>query len=171
MKRIFLTVLSFILFSATVLYAQIDKLKRMSLPAMVIETTVSGAKISIDYSQPLVRGRTIGKEIAPYGGVWRTGANETTVFEISKAATINGKKLSAGKYGLYSIPGEKEWTFIFNKIWKQWGTRYNELEDVLRVKVTPSKAKGFTEKMTFTIDKEGKVVLLWGDIHVGFTVK
>ena len=99
------------------------------------------------------------------------GANEATVFEINKDATINGKKLAAGKYGLYSIPGEKEWTIIFNKTWKQWGTNYTEADDALRVKATPSKSKAFTEKMTFAINKDGKVSLLWGDTNVSFVVK
>jgi hypothetical protein len=171
MKRIFLTALCITLFSATAVQAQQDKSKRPSPPALVTETTTSGVTVTIDYSQPSVKGRAIGKEIAPYGEVWRTGANEATVFEISKDATINGNKLAAGKYGLYSIPGEKEWTIIFNKTWKQWGTNYKEADDALRLKVTPSKSKEFTEKMTFTINKDGKVTLLWADTQVNFVVK
>src|SRR5688572_23353048 len=124
MKRIFLSALCITLFSATGVYAQPDKSKRASPPAVITETTTSGVTVTIDYSQPSVKGRTIGKEIAAFGEVWRTGANEATSFEISKDATINGNKLAAGKYGLYSIPGEKEWTIIFNKTWKQWGTNY-----------------------------------------------
>jgi hypothetical protein len=89
-------------------FAQDDKSKRPSPPAKVSETTASGNTVTIDYSQPSVKGRTIGKEIAPFGKVWRTGANEATVFEISKDAKINGKHpLAAGKYGLYSIPEKK----------------------------------------------------------------
>ncbi|HUS00817.1 MAG TPA: DUF2911 domain-containing protein [Chitinophagaceae bacterium] len=170
MKRIFLSTLLLALFSATAIYAQ-DKSKRPSPPAIVSETTASGLTITIDYSQPSVKGRSIGKEIAPYGEVWRTGANEATVFEISKNATIEGKSLAAGKYGLYSIPGEKEWTIIFNKTWKQWGTNYTEGDDALRIKVTPSKSKEVTEKMTFAINKDGRVTLLWGDTKVSFVVK
>ncbi|HUS01547.1 MAG TPA: DUF2911 domain-containing protein [Chitinophagaceae bacterium] len=170
MKRIFLPTLLLALFSATAIYAQ-DKSKRPSPPALVSETTASGLTITIDYSQPSVKGRSIGKEIAPYGEVWRTGANEATVFEINKNATIDGKSLAAGKYGLYSVPGEKEWTIIFNKTWKQWGTNYTENDDALRIKVTPSKSKDFTEKMTFSVNKDGRVTLLWGDTKVGFAVK
>jgi len=171
MKRIFLTVLSITLFSATAIHAQEDKSKRPSPPAVVTATTANGVTITIDYSQPSVKGRTIGKEIAPYGEVWRTGANEATVFEINKNATINGNKLAAGKYGLYSIPGKNQWTIIFNKTWKQWGTNYTQSDDALRIKVTPSKSKAFTEKMTFVINKDGKVSLLWGDTNVSFVVK
>ncbi|MBA4139594.1 MAG: DUF2911 domain-containing protein, partial [Segetibacter sp.] len=127
-----------------------------------------GLTITIDYSQPSVKGRTIGKDIAPFGKVWRTGANEATTFEINKDAKVEGKPLKAGKYSLYSIPGKDEVTVIFNKTWNQWGTVYNEAEDVLRVKVKPSKAPAFTEKMTFTIDKSGKVLLMWGDWQASF---
>ena len=151
--------------------AQQDKSQRPSPPDSVSQTTNSGLIITINYSQPGVKGRTIGKEIAPFGKVWRTGANEATTFEVSKNATIEGQPLPAGKYSLYTIPGENEWTIIFNKTWKQWGTVYKVEEDVLRVKVKPGKSPSFTEKMTFAIDKSGKVSLMWGDTQVNFTVK
>ena len=75
-----------------------DKSTRPSPPAKATGTSVKGATITIDYSQPSVKGRIIGKEIAPYGQVWRTGANEATTFEINKDVMINGKSLKAGKY-------------------------------------------------------------------------
>jgi len=151
--------------------AQDDKSKRPSPPAKVSETTSKGTTISIDYSQPAVKGRTIGNDIAPYGKVWRTGANEATVFEVSKDVKVEGKSLPAGKYGLYSIPGKDEWVIIFNKTWKQWGTNYKESDDALRVNVKPGKAPSFTERMTFTVDKSGKVSLMWGDVDVPFKVQ
>ncbi|WGQ12557.1 DUF2911 domain-containing protein [Pedobacter gandavensis] len=153
------------------LNASAQEKKKASPPASVKETTSSGVTIAIDYSQPSVKGRTIGGEIAPYGKVWRTGANEATTFEVSKAVKVEGKNLPAGKYGLYTIPGEKEWTIIFNKTWKQWGTNYAEADDALRVTVKPEKSSAFTEQMTFKIDKSGKVTLLWGDKSVSFRVK
>jgi hypothetical protein len=152
-------------------FAQQDKSKRPSPPALVTQTTNSGLVITIDYSQPSVKGRAIGKEIAPFGKVWRTGANEATTFSISKDAKIEGQSLQAGKYSLYTIPTKSEWTIIFNKTWNQWGTVYNESEDALRVKVKPSTAPVFTEKMTFAIDKSGKVILMWGNTEVSFMVK
>lgn len=159
------------LFASFKSFAQDDKSKRPSPPAKVSETTSSGNTITIDYSQPSVKGRTLGKEIAPYGKVWRTGANEATVFETSKDAKINGKyALPAGKYGLYSIPGEKNWTIIFSKKSDQWGTEYNQGDDALRVVTEAGKAPSATEKMTFNISKDGKVTLLWGDKAVSFTV-
>jgi hypothetical protein len=151
--------------------AQSDKSKRPSAPAQVSETTASGLKITIDYSQPSAKGRTIGKDIAPHGKVWRTGANEATWIELSKNAMVEGKALPAGKYGLYTIPGENEWTIIFNKTWNQWGTNYTEADDALRVKVKSAKASTPTEKMTFSIAKNGIVTLMWADTKVDFTVK
>jgi hypothetical protein len=143
-----------------------------SPPAFVVQTITSGTIVSVDYSQPSVKGRTIGKDLDPINGkVWRTGANEATRFEVSKNVKIEGKELPAGKYGLYSIAGDEEWTIIFNKTWDQWGTRYTEADDALRVKVKPGKAKEFAEKLTFTISKNGKVSLLWGDLQVDFKVE
>src|SRR6476659_480334 len=80
--------------------AQEDKSKRPSPPATVSATTTKGVDIKIDYSQPSVKSREIGKDLEPMKGkVWRTGANEATVFEVNKDVTINGKALKAGKYG------------------------------------------------------------------------
>lgn len=151
--------------------AQDDKSKRPSPPARVTATTNSGTVITIDYSQPSVKGREVGKDIAPYGKVWRTGANEATVFEVSKDVKVEGKALPAGKYGLYSIPGKDEWVLIFNKTWKQWGTKYAEADDALRINVKPGKAPAFTERLTFNVDKSGKVSLLWGNEEVDFSVQ
>ncbi|HEY0666740.1 MAG TPA: DUF2911 domain-containing protein [Sphingobacteriaceae bacterium] len=145
--------------------------KRPSPPAKLSVTTKSGLTISVDYSRPAIKGRTLGKEIAPYGKVWRTGANEATVFEISRDAKVEGHALPAGKYGLYTIPGEKEWTIIFNKDWKQWGTVYKEENDVLRVKVKAATAPSFTELLTFIIAENGSVSIIWGDAQATFKVK
>ena len=155
----------------TTAFCQQDKSKRPSPPDSVTQTTATGLTISINYSQPSVKGRTIGKDIAPYGKVWRTGANEATTFEINKDATIQGQALPAGKYSIYSIPGEDEWTIIFNKTWQQWGTNYKDTDDALRVKVKPSKAPAFAEKLTFKVNPSGQVTFMWGDTQASFTVK
>jgi len=166
-----------LLFSAMALIAigvraQDDKSKRPSPPAKVTETTSNGVAITIDYSQPSVKGREIGKEIAPYGQVWRTGANEATVFEVSKDVKVEGQALPAGKYGLFTVPNKEEWVIIFNKTPNQWGAyKYVQADDVLRVKVKPGKAPKFIERMTFNVDKSGKVSLLWGNEEVDFKVQ
>jgi Protein of unknown function (DUF2911) len=168
MKQLFFSLLTIIAISAC---GQGDKSKRPSPPAIATETISSGAIITIDYSQPSLKGRKVGTELAPYGQVWRTGANEATSFEVNKDVKVEGQSLPAGKYGLYSIPGEKEWTIIFSKTWKQWGTQYKEADDALRVKVSSAKTETLTEKMTFVIDKSGKVSLSWGDTVVAFMVQ
>ena len=143
-----------------------------SPPAFVVETLTNGTVVSVDYSQPSVKGRTIGKDLEPMEGkVWRTGANEATVFEINKDAKVEGKPLPAGKYGLFTIMNGDEWTIIFNKTWSQWGAfNYKEADDVLRVKVKGSKADPSAEKMAISISKAGKVSLVWADKKVDFNV-
>jgi hypothetical protein len=154
------------LFSAFTACAQ-----RPSPPAKVSETTTAGVKITIDYSQPAVKGRTIGKDIAPFGKVWRTGANEASWIEVSKDVKVEGKALKAGKYGIWTIPGEKEWTIIFNSKSNVSGTEYSQADDVLRVTVKAGKSATFTERMTFQIAKTGLVSLMWGDHQVNINVK
>lgn len=168
MKKI---LLCFIM-AVTTVVANAQKKPVLSPPATVQETIGKGTVVTINYAQPSVKGRTIGNEIAPYGKVWRTGANAATQFEVSQDVTINGQALKAGKYSLFTIPGVKEWTIIFNKTWDQWGAyKYDEKEDALRITAKPAKSKSFTEKMAFTIGKSGDVNLLWGDVKVGFKVK
>lgn len=168
MKHLLLSLVTLITLTAC---GQGDKSKRPSPPAIATGTISSGAIITIDYSQPSLKGRKIGSDIAPYGEVWRTGANEATSFEVSKDVKVEGQALPAGKYGLYTIPGEKEWVIIFNKTWKQWGTQYKEADDALRVKVAAGEAANENEKMTFVVDKSGKVSLLWGTLQVAFNVQ
>ena len=144
-----------------------DKSKRPSPPAKVTQTLKSGAVITIDYSQPSIKGRTIGKDLEPKKGeVWRTGANEATVFETSKEIKVNGGTLPAGKYSLFSIADEGDWTIIFNKTFNQWGAYdYKMADDALRVKAKATKGNPASEKFTITIDADGNSKLLWGE-HV-----
>jgi hypothetical protein len=170
-----------LLFAANVAHAQNDttkkmpedKSKRPSPPATASATTSNGVTITIDYSQPSVKGREIGKAVEPMKGkVWRTGANEATVFEVNKDVTIDGKPLKAGKYGLFSIWNGDSWTIIFNKTWNQWGAfNYKEGDDVLRINVKNMPPAMPSERMTFTVDNSGKVSLAWGSIGFDFVVK
>ncbi|HMJ46223.1 MAG TPA: DUF2911 domain-containing protein [Ferruginibacter sp.] len=155
------------------LKAQDDKSKRPSPPAVASQKLKSGATISIDYSQPSVKGRTIGKDLEPMDGkVWRTGANEATVFETDKDVMVEGKKLPAGKYAMFTIFNEKDVTVIFNKTWKQWGAfKYNEAEDQLRVTAEYEHDKTMSETLKFDISPKGEVTLLWGPKKVEFDVK
>jgi hypothetical protein len=149
-----------------------DKSKRPSPPATVTEKIKSGATISINYSQPSIKGRTIGKDVEPMDGkVWRTGANEATVFETDKDVTIGGKKLPAGKYGLFTLFNGNDVSVIFNKTWKQWGAfDYKEADDAFRVPAKATTESASTEKMIFKMSPAGQVTLLWGNKKVDFMV-
>jgi hypothetical protein len=176
MKRLFfLTFLSSALLITSSVKAQDDKSKRPSPPAKVSQTLKSGATVSIDYSQPSLKGRTMGKDVEPkQGEVWRAGANEATVFETDKDVTVEGKKLPAGKYALFMTDNGDDWTLIFNKTWKTWGAfdyEKNKEQDALQVKVKPHTAATSQEKLTYKINNSGKVSLLWGTTVVDFDVK
>jgi len=175
MKKILSVALAAVLFTSLSATAQTppDKSKRPSPPALVTETIKGGTVVSIDYSQPSLKGRLIGVDLEPkQGQVWRTGANEATVFEVSKDVKVEGDKLPAGKYGLFTIMNGDEWTIIFNKTWNQWGAfKYSNADDALRVKVKAGKSDKFYEQMTFTISPKGEVSLMWGDLLVKFKVK
>ena len=169
--------LTLALFSGMVLMSTSSKAQDnkppASPPATVSASTTGGVDIKIDYSQPSVRGREIGKDVEPMKGkVWRTGANKATVFEVSKNVTISGKSLPAGKYGLFTIWNGDTWTIIFNKTWDQWGAfKYSDADDALRITVPNVKPASPSEKVTFWVATDGKVTLAWGNIGFDFTVK
>jgi Protein of unknown function (DUF2911) len=144
-----------------------DKSKRPSPPA-----TVTGSGFVIEYSRPAMKGRPVFGKLVPYGQVWRTGANEATTFEAKQAVTINGKALPAGKYALFTIPGEQEWTLIFNKTANQWGAYdYKQADDALRVTLKPAKTAQPVEQFTISADKAGQVTMMWENTQASFTVK
>ena len=147
---------------------------RLSPKAEVMQT-VGFTDIRIVYSRPGVKGRTIWGKLVPYDAVWRAGANEATKITFSTDVTVEGKKLKKGAYSFFAIPGEKEWTLIFNKISDQWGAfEYNESEDALRVKVKTEKAV-WQEWLSYTINKASNssavIRLEWEKIKVPFKVE
>lgn len=144
--------------------------KRASPKDSVSVTTKSGVNIKIVYSRPYLKGRDI-TVLVPPGKVWRTGANEATVFEVDQDVTIGGKSLPAGKYSLYTIPGETSTTLIFNKTWDQWGTKYDESTDFMRVDASTSNSDTSVEQFTIKLDDTGKADLLWGNWVIEFNVE
>lgn len=165
MTRIISTLMC-VLLCSTLLFAQKEK----ASPAASVSGVTAGSKVTINYGQPSVKGRKIWGGLVPYNTVWRTGANEATTFETTKDITVEGQLLPAGKYGFFTIPGENEWTIIFNKVPDQWGAyKYDEKQDQLRVKVKPATTTEVTEKLTFFI-QESKVFFRWDKLEVGFNV-
>ena len=160
--------------SAFITNAQHDASKdaaKMPSPPAKTMATIGGTTLTINYHQPAVKGRNVWADLAPYGKVWRTGANNSPTFEVSKDVMVNGKALKAGKYALFSIPGEKEWTIILNKNFKQWGNYdYKEAEDVLRV-TAKSEPNEMMERFTIKAEDAGKVTMMWDKAKVSFTVK
>src|SRR3982751_1127810 len=109
--------------------AQQAKQPRVS-PDQTLKQTVGLTDITITYSRPAVKGRQIWGALVPYDQVWRTGANDATTITFSDDVTINGKPLPKGTYSLHTIPGKEQWTIIFNKTAKQWGSfNYDQAQD------------------------------------------
>lgn len=128
-------------------------------------------KITVKYSRPNTKGREIFGALEPYGQVWRTGANNATAITFTEDISLEGKKVPAGEYALFTIPGKNEWTIILNKTVKQWGSyEYKEADDVIRIKVKPVTLKDKTE--TFSINftdvypTKATLQLLWGSTMV-----
>jgi hypothetical protein len=144
-------------------------------PDASVSQVVGITNITVDYSSPGVKGRTIWGELVPYGKVWRVGANEVTSITFSTPVRVNGNDLSAGTYGIHMIPGEKDWEIIFSKDTKvDDPMTYDESKDALRIKVNPE-VNPFTERMAFTIayldENNAKVNLVWEKLQVSFNVE
>jgi hypothetical protein len=181
-------------------FAQV-RVPRPSQKASVTQT-VGVTDITITYHRPGVKGRKIwgdplpeqtskvtgeatldnqnerpaGAPIVPYGHMWRTGANDATMFVVTDEVLINGQKLPAGSYSLHTIPRKDEWTIVFNGTSNQWGSfNYDPAKDTLRVKAKPQMLADNQEWLSFTIDPVGEdsaqVNIRWEKISVPFTVK
>lgn len=151
---------------------------RPSQKASVMQT-IGVTDITITYSRPPVKGRTIfadapatmaarakgestldnqnerkaGEPIVPYDHVWRAGANEATMFVVTDDVLINGQPLKAGTYSMHTVPGKEEWTIIFNNDAGQWGSfQYDEKKDALRVKTKPQVTSDNQELLSYSFD-------------------
>ena len=114
------------------------------------------AVVRVIYSRPQKKGRKIFGNKVQYGKVWRTGANEAAEIKFYKDVTIGGKKVKAGTYSLFTIPGEKEWTIIINSDLDYWGAySYKEQNDILRTTVKSKKMEGNVEAFTIQFDANG----------------
>lgn len=118
--------------------------------------------VQVVYNRPSKKGRVIFGELVPYGKVWRTGANEATTFETNKDLSFGDKVLKAGKYTLWTIPGEQKWTVIFNSETGQWGVGFNgeanrnAAKDVLSVDAPSVTIEKEFEQFTIAIEKSGE---------------
>lgn len=131
--------------------------------------------ITVDYSRPLVNGRKIFGGLLPYGDIWRAGANENTIFEVTDPVTVNGHALPKGAYGLHMIPGETSFTVIFSKNSTSWGSfTYKQAEDALRLDVSSQKIEHH-EALSYDFDdpkpNSVTVTMRWDDVAVPFKVE
>jgi hypothetical protein len=170
-------------------------------PKASVMATVGVTDVTITYSRPAVKGRTIwgdplpeqasakgeatlddqtlrpkGAAIVPWGHAWRTGANEATQFVVTDDVFINGEKLPAGSYSLHTVPTKNEWTLIFNSVANQWGSfNYDSAKDTLRVKAKPEWVAENKEWLEYAIDPVDessiKVNIRWEKVRVPFTVE
>ena len=190
----------FVLAVAAPVLAQIS-VPRPSQKASVMQV-IGVTEISITYHRPGVKGRKIwgdplpeqaskapgeatldnqnerpaGAPIVPYGHIWRTGANDATMFVVTDDVLINDQKLAAGTYSLHTIPGKDEWTVVFNGTANQWGSfNYDPKKDTLRVKAKPQTVTESQEWLAFGIDPiaedTARVNIRWEKLSVPFTVK
>ena len=139
-------------------------------PEAQAEYNAKDVQILIFYNRPFKKGREIFGGLVPYDKVWRTGANEATIFETNKNLVIKGKPLKAGEYSLWTIPGEQTWKVIFNSEVGQWGVDFNgeanrKVEnDVLSVEVPALSHDKVFEQFTISIEQVGddiELILLW----------
>lgn len=151
-----------------------DKSKRPSPPGTA-QVMLKGKNISIDYSRPFLKGRKVGQELAPYGKVWRTGANEATTLTTDVDLGIGGTKVPAGKYTLWTLPSEGTWKLIVNKQTGQWGTKYDESQDLARIDMKKSSLPQTVEQFTISFDKKSESTadlnLDWENTRVYVLVK
>lgn len=195
----FLVLLPLVLGAASLASAQV-RVPRPSPKASVMQT-IGVTDVTITYSRPGVKGRTIwgdalpeqagtkgeatlddqnvrpkGAPIVPWGHAWRTGANEATQFVVTDDVLINGQKLPAGSYSLHTIPTKDEFTIIFNSVANQWGSfSYDPAKDTLRVKVKPEWESHDKEWLEYWIDpvddNSAQVNIRWEKVRVPFTVE
>lgn len=133
------------------------------------EGSVGGVSLTLEYGRPEVREREIWGALVPWGEVWRTGANEATTIELGGDVLVEGQPLPAGRYGLFTIPGEEEWVVVFNRVADQWGAYdYDAGEDALRVTVRPRAAE-HVEALDFEVGDEG-IVLRWEELAVPVSI-
>ena len=143
-------------------------------PHETVSVDLNGKQVSISYGRPYLKGREFGKDVAPYGQVWRLGADEATKLTVPFSAKLEGgPELRPGSYSLWAIPGPDKWTLIVNKKADTWGTRYDQSEDLARFDL-PVQQTAPVEEFTITItkrtDRSAQLSFAWGKQKVTTTL-
>jgi hypothetical protein len=149
--------------------------KALPSPAANANVTLNGKAVTINYNSPRLKGRTVGSEVAPYGQVWRTGANPATTLITSTNLMIGTLNVPAGTYTIYTLPSASKWLLIVNKQTGQWGTEYSEAQDLGRTPMTSKPASSPQENMSISFENtKGSTTELhvkWGTTDEYVTVK
>jgi hypothetical protein len=133
----------------------------LASPRKELKGKLNGVNITIDYGSPDTKDRAIWGSLVPYGEVWRTGANEATRITFDESILVGEDILAAGTYSLFTIPAEKEWQVIFNKVTDQWGAyEYDEAQDALRIPARPVTVDSSSANLEFRL-APGKIVMQW----------
>lgn len=143
-------------------------------PAETAKFDQNGLSVQVDYCRPYKKGREIFGKLEPYGKVWRTGANEATIFDVKQDVKIGDKALKAGKYSLWTIPNVDKWTIVLNSETGQWGTMYDEKKDVLRVDVPAGKTAETVEQLTIdfaTAEGGSDMNIRWDNTEVKVPIR
>ena len=124
----------------------------MASPSETAEVSLNGKEINIHYNSPRVQGRKIMGGLVPYGKVWRTGANPATTLTTAANLKIGSLEVPAGTYTLYSLPSAAHWLLIINKQTGQWGTVYNQDQDLGRTPMTAKTLSSPQENMSISFE-------------------
>jgi hypothetical protein len=133
-------------------------------PHVRSEWMIDGANISVEYGRPSLKGRSEA-QLMPPGKIWRTGADEATTLKTDKSLMFGSTMVPPGTYTLYTVPGEKDVQLVINKQTGQWGTQYDEKQDLARVPMTVTKNAAPVEQMTINMQdtaKGGELHINWG---------
>ncbi|MCC7186485.1 MAG: DUF2911 domain-containing protein [Acidobacteria bacterium] len=134
-------------------------------PHETVSATINGAKVSITYGRPYMKGRAIFGGLVPWDQVWRTGADEATTLTSDKMVMIGNLHISPGSVTLWTLPTEKgAWKVVVNKETGQWGTAYKAENDLGRVDMKTETLPTAVEQFTITIEpvgNGGQIVMMW----------
>ena len=143
--------------AAVFVHAQQDKSKCPSPPATAKCELAGGKSVTIDYSSPRKKGRTIFQDVVKYGEIWRTGANEATTFVTTSDLMVGGTHVPAGSYTIFTVPNKDKWTLVISKKTGEWGTDYpGEKEDLARIDMKAGTSSTPVENFTISFDKGAK---------------
>jgi len=141
-----------------------------------VTQSIAGTNVSITYSRPVARGRTLFGPggVVQYGREWCPGADRATSIELSGDLMINGQLLRAGKYSIWAIPNQDEWTWIFSNAADVFHTPYPRGQDALRFTVIPTRGDRL-ETMTYyfpMVDADSAAMRFhWGETVVQLQIK